>query len=165
MTIYSYLWNSIPIIPLYFNFSSRTTMQHWTVLQLRGNSLQIVDYFWREPQMWLSTSLLPTNISIFGFYKSSLRTFSQLHVAKVAVQETKSDDVAPEQGARLPGHLLLRPELHRYPNYSSLRFPYTCLRYRRCFRIDSRRNITYYCRICSAPFSIIRWNCNFCKFR
>src|SRR6218665_1481647 len=95
----------------------------------------------------MSASMLPTNISIFNLDKSSLRAFAQVHVARVAAQGAQSDDFETEQGTHLLGHLLLRPELRRHPNDSSLRFPLTGVRCWRCFWTDSRRNITHYCRI------------------
>ena len=137
-------------------------MQSWTVI-LWGKILKIVDIFPLVPLVWLSSSVSSTHISILGIDKSSVAAFSELYVTKATVQRTKSDDVETEQGPRLSGHLLLSAELRRHQNDSSIRFPYTCLRHRRCFGIDSRRNVTYYYRISAVLSSDILWTDNFCK--
>ena len=107
--------------------------------------------------------MLSAVISLFDLYKSSITAFSRLHVAKVAVQGTKSDDVKTEQGTRLSGHILLRDELRQDPNDSSLLFPYTGVRYRRCFGVDSCRNINNNCRIIPVLFPVIERSVYFCK--
>src|SRR6218665_508942 len=98
--------------------------------------------------------MLSTYVSVSNRDKSSLTAFPQLHVAKTAVQGTESNDVKTEQGTSLFGYLLLRPELRRHPNDSSVRLSNTDLRHRRCFPIDSWRHFAYYCSILSAPGTI-----------
>jgi len=137
-------------------------MQSWTVI-LWGKILKIVDIFPLVPLVWLSSSVSSTHISILSIDKSSVAAFSELYVTKATVQRTKSDDVETEQGPRLSGHLLLSAELRRHQNDSSIRFPYTCLRHRWCLGTDSRRNVTYYCRISPVPCPNIHWTCNVCK--
>src|SRR6218665_1622215 len=105
--------------------------------------------------MCLSSSLPPTHLSTFSIDMPSVAALAEPHVAKNAVQGKEFDDVETEQGTRLLGHLLFPVELCRCQNCSSLRSPYTGLRYRRCFGTDSRRNIAHSCRIFSAFCSVI----------
>ena len=138
-------------------------MQYRSGILLRAKIPEIVYNFSHVPPVWLSTSVLSTHLSIFSIEKSFVTAFSELHVAKSTVQETKSDNVEAEQGTHLFGYLLLSAELRRHPNYSSIRFPYTCLRHRRCFGTDSRRHVTYCCRISPVVCWSDHWICNFCK--
>src|SRR6218665_1530093 len=106
--------------------------------------------------MRLPSSVPPTHLSTFSYDKSSITSFSQLHVSKIGVQRTESEYVETEQGTRLLGHLLLWPELRQHPNESSLRSPHIGVRRWWCFGIDSRRNITYSCGIGPAPSSLVQ---------